>query len=210
MQHMFLWQEELNRNVGKIMCVDILSLAAEQRAQDTEDLNGSNVSCSVWAYSEAQNSYIIRCMNLNWGTVMKCMRSLKIKKGFEFNGDVILKSLTRLTNNEMKGRGFPSDWALLYLCSGVHTTMQIILMMLGHMKQHKRKSQHFISGLWFSLKDLRQGSPFLDGSSPMSFLLTYSLTGLQRRFFHNLKAFFAKCLLLSFTMNSSLHTDVYV
>lgn len=131
-------------------------------------------------------------------------------KGFEFNRDLILKSLAHLKNNEMKGRGVPSDWALLYLCSGVHTAMQIILMMLGQMRQHKRKSEHFISGLWFSLKNLRQGSPFLDGASPMSFHLTYSLTGLQRRFFHNLKAFFAKCLLLSFTMNSSLHTDVYV
>lgn len=209
MQHMFLWQEELNRNAGKVMCVDILSLAAEQRAQDTEDLIGSNVSCSFWACPKAPKSYIRRCMSLNWGTVMKCMRSFKIKR-FWINGDLILKSLPHLTNNEMKGRGFPSNWALLYLCSGVQTTIQIILMMLGQMKQHKRKSEHLISGLWLSLKDLRQGSPFLDGASPTSFHLTYSLTGLQRRFFHNLKAFFAKCLLLSFTMNSSLHTDVYV
>lgn len=37
-------QEELNTNTGKIICIDILSLTAEQKAQNAEDFCGSNVS----------------------------------------------------------------------------------------------------------------------------------------------------------------------
>lgn len=39
-------QEELNTNTGKIICIDILSLTAEQKAQNAEDFCGSNVSFS--------------------------------------------------------------------------------------------------------------------------------------------------------------------
>lgn len=56
MQHVFLWQEELNsfytnRNAGKIMWMDIMSLAAEQIAQNAEDLIGCNVSCLIICHS---------------------------------------------------------------------------------------------------------------------------------------------------------------
>lgn len=49
MQLMFLWKEELNSfyieiNAVKTICIDILSLAAEQIAQIAEDLIGSNAS----------------------------------------------------------------------------------------------------------------------------------------------------------------------
>lgn len=60
-------QEELNTNTGKIICIDILSLTAEQKAQNAEDFCGSNVSFFLLllfyltvchqAYSPTQSSF---------------------------------------------------------------------------------------------------------------------------------------------------------
>lgn len=106
--------------------MNILSLTAEQLEQNAEDLVGYLAQECHSRCPKVMIHVEERCMNPNLRKVstdllticMKCMKSFDTERFSLQQKPTFLIFSAPALKDEIKGRSFPSNWALLYLCSG--------------------------------------------------------------------------------------------